>query len=190
LRKHSQKNPKASAPIKTYDFLNPLSPIKTKFPKSTLNTINPEQSDNSFTTIATKRRSDDKTNEPFAFPKSPVVKRTKNELLDLSIKSIPKNITNSYSKNIVAPLIQRTRKKSATKSPISKPQLDLNNSGFFGGATNIYVNQIVVDNQAEKPIEKVIKITNASKVVDDRKFSIMDIPGNLVNIKCKLIIIL
>jgi hypothetical protein len=212
--------------IKNYECINVSTPKQNKHPtlkKSTSHTIHVDEnkSDNSFTTHATKRKSDDKHYlDPINLRGKNMSisgKRSKNEFLEYSNKSFPKNvqqpthsskIKNNMMGMMPVPVIQRTRKKSATKSPSRNTNDLFGNSNNFDikGTTQIYVNQLVVDKDT-LPLRPELKDSNTSftksttsnnnvssnkikhealsKVVEDRKFSIMDIPGSIVNMHSK-----
>jgi hypothetical protein len=203
--------------IKNYEYVNPATPKRNPLQKSTTSTINVDEgnrSDNSFTTIAaTKRRSNDKYLEPLKVKgRTPTIsnKTSKNDIQQvLAEKSLNKGYfgvgDNKYSKGTMGPILRGNLKKPSTKKLTNEIVLGGGASNNFniGGSTQIYVNQIVVDNNAHimkgsSTISPAISSNEVSKkpsqniqlkvVSDDRKFSIMDIPGSIVNMHSKFIL--
>jgi hypothetical protein len=130
---------------------------------------------NSFTTIPTKRT--DKL-EPIKNKAYMPNNKAKKDLIAIDLTKA--KVVNRI-KHCSTPELKD--KKSQTKSPRfnANNKIILNSNANFNinGSTQIYVNQLAVD---KDPKTKPILVNKPTKVVDDRKFSIMDIPGNVVTI--------
>jgi hypothetical protein len=165
--------------IKNYEYLNPSTPkIGLKKSTSGLSSHLGEdgnKSENSFTTIATKRRFEELT--PSFKAKSPCVARIKKGsrkdliTIDLSKSKVSASQINRYAKNAVMAPIGQDKKLSTKKSPRTGGVVLNSSTTKFDGKDGKDSKIATSKPSSSKP-----------KVVDDRKFSIMDIPGNIVSI--------
>jgi hypothetical protein len=206
---HGQDSSRYTPPIhiKSYEYVNSATPNKKVFKKSTSNISAAGEAenkiDNSFTSINTKRR-DDKFLEPLVIKGKPSggvsIKRSKKDLItvEANIKSTAlkgSSFNNRYTKNtVIAPILRK--EKSGSKSPKFGDEPThispiVSNANL--GRTQSNINQLVIEkeikiatNIKDSPPKSTFAKEASSKIVDDRKFSIMDIPNNPVNINSKL----
>jgi hypothetical protein len=128
-------------------------------------------------------------------------KSSKNDVQDLcnkSYKGVMPIVNNRYNKNMVVPIVRDIHKKSSTTKINTTNELVLSsnaNNFNIGGSTQIYVNQLVLDNKNPAMNDSTISLNDNTKKrstvafkvsTEDRKFSIMDIPCSVVNIHSKI----
>jgi hypothetical protein len=98
------------------------------------------------------------------------------DLIDLCNKSL--NNLHNKIKPTMSPVIHRSKKKAVTNNELHNKEIfnDKINSFNIEGATQIYVNQIMVD----KGIPIKSGILTPTHIKENRKFSIMDVPASVI----------